>query len=386
MPKPGERLLRVSLFGDPRFRAVVLQVLVVGAVIGAGGWLVANMLDNLARRGIATGFDFLGRPASFAIGESLIPYSAADSYGRAVLVGLLNTLKVSGAGIVLATLLGVVIGVARLSTNWLAARLAALYVEAVRNVPLLLHLFLWYAVITEGLPGPRAAWAPLPGVFLSNRGLMMPVPASHPGWTAAAVAAGAALAAVIGLLGLVRRPGFPIARVGVGLGLGLPLAAWLAWGAPTTLDVPGLVGFNFRGGMTLSPELLALLLGLVIYTASFIAEIVRGGILAVGKGQTEAALALGLRGGQVLRLVVLPQALRVIVPPLTSQYLNLIKNSSLAVAIGYPDVVSVLDTAINQTGQAIEGVTLIMAVFLTINLGVSAFMNWYNRRIALIER
>lgn len=363
---------------DPRFRAGLFQAAALAAVVGAVWWLVSNTLANLEQRDIATGFGFLARPANFAIGESLIPYSPADSYLWAFLVGLLNTFKVGIAGIILASLLGLVVGVARLSTNRLAAGLATAYVEAVRNVPLLLHLFLWYALITDGLPGPRAALQPLPGVFLCNRGLMVPIPAADPAWFAAALAFAAGLAAALAL-------GRSRPRLWV-LVPALPVAAWLGFGAPLAVDAPHLLGFNFRGGAVLSPELLALLAGLTLYTASFIAEIVRGGILAVPKGQTEAALALGLSRGTALRLVLLPQALRVIVPPLTSQYLNLLKNSSLAVAIGYPDVVSVLDTAINQTGQAIEGVALIMAVFLTISLGISALMNWYNRRVALVER
>jgi general L-amino acid transport system permease protein len=370
----------------------LIQVLLGAAVAALVGWLTANVLDNLARGSITTGFGFLSRPANFEIGECVISCSAADSYARAFLVGLLNTLKVGVAGVVLATVLGTLIGVARLSSNWLAARLAAAYVEAVRNVPLLLQLFLWYAVITESLPGPRQALAPLPGVFLSNRGLMLPVPVSDPAWPAAALALVAALVVMVGVRRCVRRHdaatcgrfrfSVPLPVAG-GLVLGLPLLAWLAFGAPTAMDVPHLAGFNFRGGVTLSPELLTLLLGLVIYTAAFIAEIVRSGILAVDRGQTEAARALGLSPGLTLRLVVLPQALRLIVPPLTSQYLNLLKNSSLAVAIGYPDVVSVLDTTINQTGQAIEGVSMIMGVFLVISLSLSALMNWYNARLRL---
>ena len=299
-------------------------------------------------------------------------------------MGLLNTLKVGVAGLVLATVLGTVLGIARLSSNWLVAKLSLAYVEAVRNVPLLLQLFLWYAVITEALPGPRQALAPLPGVFLSNRGMMLPGLVPDPAWLAGGIALVAALAVVLAVRHWMPvRGGLTSRAVAGGVIIGAPLVAWLAFGAPTAIDVPHLAGFNFRGGVTLSPELLTLLLGLVIYTAAFIAEIVRSGILAVDRGQAEAARALGLSPGLTLRLVVLPQALRLIVPPLTSQYLNLLKNSSLAVAIGYPDVVSVLDTTINQTGQAIEGVTMIMAVFLVISLSLSALMNWYNARIQL---
>jgi len=360
---------------------VAIQVLLVGAVIGLVGWLAANALDNLARGSIATGFGFLSRPSNFEVGECLIPCSAADSYGRAFLVGLLNTLKVGGIGLVLTTLLGTLIGIGLLSSNWLAARLARVYVELVRNVPLLLQLFLWYAVITEALPGPRQALSPLPNVFLSNRGLVVPMLAASPAWLSVGIAV-IAVVVILLIIGRWRRRPLPPLMAG-SLLVGAALLAWLAWGAPTALDVPHLAGFNFRGGMAFSPEFLALLLGLVMYTAAFIAEIVRSGILAVDPGQTEAARALGLSPGLILRLVILPQALRLIVPPLTSQHLNLLKNSSLAVAIGYPDVVSVLDTTINQTGQAIEGVAMIMGVFLVINLTLSALMNWYNARIQL---
>lgn len=294
-------------------------------------------------------------------------------------------------GIVLATVLGVTVGIARLSSNWLIARLAGIYVDTFRNVPLLLQLFFWYAVLS-GLPAARNALNPLPGVFLSNRGLKFPLfvwDAAH-WWTLAALAAGLAAAWALGRWARRRREStgrsFPTVWAGLGLIFGLPALVFLALGAPFQPDIPELRGFNFVGGYTLTPEFAALLVGLVVYTATFIAEIVRSGIQSVHYGQTEAALALGLRRGQVLRLVVLPQALRVVVPPLTSQYLNLTKNSSLAVAIGYTDLVSVANTAINQTGQAIEGVAIIMAAFLTISLAISAFMNWYNKKVALMTR
>ena len=379
------------LLNSARFRGILYQVLVVGLVVAVGWYLVDNTLTNLAARGIATGFDFLGREAGFDIGESPIAYSAADSYLRALGAGLANTLTVSAIGIVLASVLGTIVGIARLSGNWLVARLAALYVEAVRNVPLLLQLFVWYGIVTA-LPGPRQALNPLPGVFLSNRGLKVPVPEPHPvHWALlAAFVAGLVVAWAFKRWSMARqastgRP-FPHGLAGTMIVLGLPLVIFMAARAPLSLDVPELRGFNFRGGATLSPEFAALLAGLTIYTAAFIAEIVRSGILAVPTGQTEAALSLGLSRAKTLRLVILPQALRVIVPPLTSQYLNLTKNSSLAVAIGYPDLVSVANTAINQTGQAVEGVAIIMAVFLTISLSLSLLMNWYNARVALVTR
>lgn len=386
------RVQGISFLGDPTVRAVGYQILVIGGCIAIGWYLVSNTLDNLARQSIATGFGFLDREASFAIGETLIKYSAADTYGRAFIVGLLNTLLVAFLGIVLATIIGTIIGIARLSSNWLVAKITAWYVEIVRNVPLLLQLFFWYAVITESLPGPRQALEPLPGVFLSNRGAKIPVPADHPAWLIVGIAV---IIAIIGILILRHwaaqrqaRTGehFPVLWASIGLIIGFPIIGWAIGGAPTEMSVPVLQGFNFRGGVTISPEFAALLLGLTLYTAAFIAEIVRSGILAVNHGQTEAAMALGLRRSLVLRLVVLPQALRVIIPPMTSQYLNLTKNSSLAVAIGYPDLVSVANTTLNQTGQAIEGIAMLMAVYLTISLLISLFMNWYNKRIALLER
>ena len=282
-------------------------------------------MTNLEERRIASGFGFLQREAGFEIGETVfLRYGAADTYLKALLVGLTNTLAVALIGVILATVLGTIIGLCRLARNFLVRNFAAGYVEFIRNVPLLVQLFFWYAIITEGLPGPREALSPLPGVFLSNRGIFL----------------------------------------------------------PTLTSVPELQGFNFVGGMSMTPEFAALLVGLAIYTAAFIAEIVRAGILAVDRGQTEAARALGLSRPQTTRLIVLPQALRVIVPPMTNQYLNLTKNSSLAVAIGYPDLVSIANTTMNQTGQAIEGVAIIMAVYLTISLSISAFMNWYNAHVA----
>lgn len=391
-PPPSSRPRSGAWWNDARVRGVLYQVLVVGLAILVGWYLVSNLLSNLATRGIATGFDFLGREAGFGIGEHLIEYSPADSYGRALAVGLLNTLIVSIAGIVAASILGVVVGVARLSGNWLVARLATIYVELLRNIPCLLQLLFWYALITEALPGPRQALHPVAGVFLSNRGLKVPVP----DWGGALWAMwGAFLVACVALVFLARWArkrqdatgrAFPIVWAGIGLVIGLPFVVWALGGAPTAMSVPELAGFDFKGGATLSPEFTALFLGLVLYTASFIAEIVRSGILAVPRGQTEAAMALGLSRAQALRLVILPQAMRVIIPPLTSQYLNLTKNSSLAVAIAYPDLVSVANTAINQTGQAIEGVAIIMGVYLVVSLSIALFMDWYNKKMALVSR
>ena len=312
-------------------RAIIFQGLLAAAVGLTVWYFISNAVENLLARHIASGFGFLTREAGFEIGETtLLSYNAGDTYLKALAVGLLNTLHVAMLAIVFSTLLGVSIGLARLSLNWLLAKLAAGYVEVIRNAPLVVQLFFWYAVITESFPAPGEALNPLPGVFLSNRGLAFPV-------------------------------------------MGIPLK----------LDHPVLSGFNFSGGALLSPEFAALLIGLTLYTAAFIGEIVRAGILAVNRGQFEAAYSLGLSQRQVMGYVILPQALRVIVPPISSQYLNCTKNSSLAVAIGYPDLVSIANTSINQTGQAIEGIAIIMLVYLTISLAISGFMNWYNQRFAL---
>ncbi len=378
-------------WNDPGVRAVVYQVVALALVALAVWFLVSNTLHNLQVRNISTGFGFIDREAGFAIGETPIDYTPANTYGRAIVVGLLNTLRAAVLGIILATLLGTLIGVGRLSKNWLMAKVCSVYVETMRNVPLLLQLFFWYALITENMPGPRQAANPLPGVFISNRGLKVP---ALEGASLDFILGGLALA-IIGTIvaahwGKKRQEAtgqvFPLGRVALGLFIGLPILGWLVSGASLKLDMPVLKGFNFSGGLTLSPEFAALLAGLVIYTSAFIAEVVRSGIQAVNQGQWEAAGSLGLRRSRVLRLVILPQALRVIIPPMTSQYLNLTKNSSLAVAIGYPDIVSVVNTTMNQTGQAIEGILIIMAAYLTVSLSISVFMNWYNKRIALVER
>jgi general L-amino acid transport system permease protein len=389
-PPPTAPVRKLS-WNDPGVRAIVYQLAAL-AVVGWLAWfLVSNTLHNLSVRHITTGFAFLDREAGFAIGETPISYTPANTYGRAIIVGLLNTLRVAVLGIVLATVLGTLIGIARLSRNWLVYRLASLYVEVMRNVPLLLQLFFWYAIITENMPGPRQAHHPMPGVFISNRGLKLP---SLQGDALDWMLGGLGLAILITLAlahwGNRRREStgriFPLTRWAIGLIIALPLLGWLVSGASLSVDLPALRGFNFSGGMTLSPEFASLLAGLVTYTSAFVAEVVRSGIQAVNSGQWEAAGSLGLRRGLVLRLVVLPQALRVIIPPMTSQYLNLTKNSSLAVAIGYPDIVSVVNTTLNQTGQAIEGILIIMGAYLTVSLTISVLMNWYNKRIALVER
>ncbi len=392
MATPHDTAADVPIWQDPFWRSIICQAFTLTMVGLLGYYLLTNTLTNLERQSIATGFDFLERESSFEIGESLISYSAADSYGRALWVGVLNTLKVSFIGILITVILGTLVGVARLSSNWLVSKLAATYIEVLQDIPVLLQLFFWYAIFYEVLPSPRQALNPMDGLFLSNRGLIFAVPESHPahGHMAWTFLAGCVIIFLVRRWAKARqdktgRP-FPLFQLSLGILVGLPLITWALSGAPTTLDVPALSGFNFEGGVTISPEFAALLLGLVLYTAAFVAEIVRAGIQSVSHGQTEAAMSIGLRSGHILNLVILPQALRVIIPPLTSQLLNLTKNSSLAVAIGFPDFVSVANTTINQTGQAVEGVALIMAVYLCFSLLTSAFMNWYNKKMALVER
>jgi general L-amino acid transport system permease protein len=384
------RKLRLS-WSDPRLRNIVWQIVVVGIVAGLLAVLIGNTNRNLAARHIATGFGFLGRTAGIPIGEAMIPYTAGSStFLLALIEGLLNTIRVAVCGIVLATILGTLIGVARLSANWLVSRLAGAYIEFFRDTPLLLQLLFWYALL-QGLPGPKQAIR-IAGISLSNRGSRLPVLAWQPGYGYVLLAF--AVAVILSFAWNRRaarrqeatgqRP--PVLPVVLGFLIGLPLLAWLVIGAPLQVDAPVLRGFNFQGGLLISPEFGALLIGLVIYTAAYIAEIVRSGILAVPKGQWEAAGAIGMHRGRVLRLVVLPQALRVIIPPLTSEYLNLTKNSSLAVAIGFQDIVSIANTTLNQTGQAIEGIAIIMVVYLSISLSISAFMGWYERHSALVTR
>ncbi|MDX1708243.1 MAG: amino acid ABC transporter permease [Desulfobacterales bacterium] len=383
---------KVPFWLDPKKRAIVYQIGVLG-MFGLLAWyLISNTLMNLEKQAIATGFGFLNKEASFEIGETLISYSAASTYGRALVVGALNTLKVAFIGIVITLILGTILGVARLSSNWLVSKLAGIYIEVMQDIPVLLQLFFWYAVFYETLPSPRQALNPFHGLFLCNRGVIFAVPEAHPAHKYMLVALIVACIAVY----LFRRwakkrqdetgQSLPTFRISIGVVIGLPLLTWVVYGAPMKMNVPVLTGFNFKGGTTLSPEFIALLLGLVLYTAAFVAEVVRAGIQSVSKGQREAAMSIALKPSLVLNLVILPQALRVIIPPLTSQMLNLTKNSSLAVAIGFPDFVSVANTTINQTGQSIEGVALIMAVYLIFSLSTSAFMNWYNKRVKLVER
>lgn len=382
----------IPFWHDPSKRAIVYQAVALGVVLTLGYYLFAITQANLQRQHIATGFGFIGREAGFEIGESMISFSATNTYARALLVGILNTLEVAVIGIILTIILGTIVGVARLSSNWLLSRLAAGYIEVLQNIPVLLQLFFWYSVFHDSLPLPRQSLNPLAGVFLNNRGFYFPVPVPHPAYARMGIALVIACVACTFLCRWSRRrqektgQTFPVWSVTTGMVVALPVIAWVVSGGPTALDSPHLIGFNFEGGMLVTPEFAALLLGLVLYTSAFVAEVVRAGIQAISHGQTEAAMSVGLKPSHVLTLIILPQALRVIIPPLTSQMLNLTKNSSLAVAIGYPDLVSVANTTINQTGQAIEGVAIIMVAYLFFSLVTSAFMNWYNKRKALVER
>jgi len=384
---------RVWTWRSQAFRGVVFQVLAVALLLAAGAYLLNNTLANMRARGIQSGFDFITQPAGFAIGESILPFDSAESYGKAYLVGLSNTLRVAVVGIVAATLLGTLVGIGRLSRNLLVRSLCGAYVEVLRNIPLLLQLFIWYFLLTELLPPVESALQPLAGlVFFSKNGLQFPVPlwnAGH-GGTLAGLAAGGVAAWLWQRFAHARfeatGQALPTFWPGAGLLLLCTVVGWLAAGSPSGLDVPERTEISVIGGGAVTPEFLTVLFGLTVYTASYIAEVVRAGIQSVAYGQHEAAAALGLSRGHELRLVQLPQALRVIIPPLTSQYLNLTKNSSLAVAVGYPDLVSIAATSLNQTGRAIECIALVMACYLTLSLLTSALMNLYNRRARLKDR
>lgn len=373
-------------------RGVLYQIIALGLIALAVWFLAHNTLQNMRVRGIQSGFDFLTQPAGFDIGEVLMPYDSMNPYWKAFLIGVLNTLRVALIGIVLATVLGTLLGIGRFSHNALVRGLCYAYVEVFRNVPVLLHLLMWYLVLTNALPLPGEERSVFGWFFLSNGGVSYPVPVW--GLGQALAAAGLLVGAVFSwlwarrarrlfeLTGLPR----PVLWPTLALLLAGALVGWLLGGAPTAWNVPKAGEFAVSGGSSLTPEFIAVLLGLVLYTASYIAEVVRAGIASVARGQSEASAALGLSKGQQMRLVVLPQALRVIIPPMTNQFLNLTKNSSLAVAIGYPDLVSIANTSMNQTGRAIECIAIIMAVYLTTSLGTSALMNWYNKRAAIKER
>ncbi|GGF74151.1 amino acid ABC transporter permease [Azorhizobium oxalatiphilum] len=424
--REGPPKVRRWSWTDPKLRSLVLQAVLGIFLIWMAWSILANAQANLARRGIASGFGFLENSAGFGLVQTLIPYDESMSYGRAFLVGLLNTLLVAFVGIIFATLIGFVMGVARLSSNVVIKALASAYVEVTRNLPPLFQIMFWYIAVLAALPGPRQSLSfglqPLinaiasglngiglgsvgaqlsafagtlaaPGVFLNNRGLRIPRPVFESGSTIVGIALVVAIFAIWFTMRWAKRrrvatgQQFPVFWTALALLIGLPLIAAVVTGFPVTFEKPELRGFNFVGGVPVIPEFVALLFALSIYTAGFIAEIVRAGILSVSKGQSEAAASLGLKPNLTMRLVVIPQALRVIIPPLTSQYLNLTKNSTLGVAVGYPDLVAVFaGTTLNQTGQAIEIIAITMAVYLTISIITTMIMNWYNRRVALVER
>ena len=382
-----------AMWNDPRVRAVFYQVLVIGGVLAFGAYIVNNTLHNLEARGISSGFGFITKTAGFDIQQTLIEYRADSPYYRAMIASIINTLLVSFFGVIFATILGFSIGIARLSTNWMVAKLSAAYIEIIRNIPLLLQIFFWYFTVLRVLPRPKDSYEAFGSFFLNIRGLSLPKPIFEPLFWATVIAFVVAVVAVVIIARWAHQrqestgQQFPTFGVGFGLIAGLPALAFLLTGMPVSWEIAVLKGFNFKGGVVVYPEFVAMLMALSMYTAAFIAEIVRAGILAVSHGQTEAAYSLGLRPGPTLRLVVIPQALRVIIPPLTSQYLNLTKNSSLGAAIAYPEIVLVFaGTVLMQTGQAVEIIAMTMAFYLALSLFISAIMNWYNKKMALVER
>ncbi|KQZ21788.1 amino acid ABC transporter permease [Mesorhizobium sp. Root552] len=383
---------RASLIYDPRVRGIVFQIVLVALLVAGIWWVVDNTIENLRRSNITTGFAFLRGRAGFDISDRLIEYSSDSSYGRALIVGVLNTAAVAAAGIVTATILGFLVGVGRLSNNWLIRKLATAYVELFRNIPPLLVILFWYQGVLALLPSVRDSVSLPLGSYLNNRGFYFP----RFVWEQGAWLILAGLVTAVALSWYVARRArmrqmatgkqFPVLLTSIALIVGLPLLGFLISGLPVSIDFPQKGTFNLTGGMNVKPEFLSLYLALSFYTAAFIAEIVRAGIMGVPRGQTEAYSALGLRSNLGLRLVVIPQAMRIIIPPLTSQYLNLTKNSSLAVAIGYPDLYAIGGTILNQTGQAIEVVVIFMVVYLSISIITSILMNWFNTKMALKER
>jgi general L-amino acid transport system permease protein len=383
---------RGSFIYNPVVRGIFYQLVVFVGLCAFLVWIVRNTLDNLARAGRSISFGFLNERAGFDVGQALIPYSSDSTYLDALYVGLINTLVVAIAGVITATIVGFLIGIGRLSRNWLVRQLCTVYVEVFRNIPPLLVIFFWYLGVLAILPQPRDAIEIPFGAKLSNRGLTVPTPV----WEAGSWLVGVALVIAIVLCFFVARRArqrqmatgqrFPVLWTCIALLAGLPLLALVVSGFPVSISIPTMGAFQATGGANISPEFLALYLSLSLYTASFIAEIVRAGILGVSKGQTEAASALGLRPGLTTRLVIVPQAMRIIVPPLTSQYLNLTKNSSLAIAVGYADLVSIGGTILNKSGNSIQIVAIWMVVYLSISLATSLFMNWFNTRVALVER
>ncbi|MEO3387665.1 amino acid ABC transporter permease [Mesorhizobium sp. CAU 1741] len=383
---------QASWINDPKMRGLIYQIIVVVLLSAFVYWIVGNTLENLRRANIGSGFGFLDRRAGFDIAQTLLQYTADSTFGRALVIGFVNTALVAVCGILTATLIGFIVGVGRLSGNWLIAKICTVYVEVFRNIPPLLVIFFWYFGVLSVLPLPRDSIEMPLNTYLNSRGFFVPSASFGPDiWLVVA-----AFVVAIALSWFVKRKAyqrqmatgeqFPVLWTSLGLIIGLPLLAFFLAGMPVTFEFPVLGAFNLNGGVSIKPEFLSLYLALSFYTASFIAEIVRAGILGVSRGQSEAAHALGVRAGPTLRLVIIPQAMRIVIPPLTSQYLNLTKNSSLAVAVGYPDLVAIGQTTMNQTGQAIEVVAIWMVVYLGLSLSTSTFMNWFNAKMALVER
>ncbi len=381
-----------SYMNDPKVRGLVFQTVMLVALVVFVWWIIGNTAENLKRSNIASGFGFLNGRAGFDLAQTPVLFTSDSTYGRALVVGLLNTVIIAVLGIVTAVALGFMIGVGRLSHNWLVRKLSTIYVETFRNIPPLLVIFFWYFGVLSVLPQPRDSLELPFGGYLNNRGFFLP----RAIWGEGAWLIGAGLLVGIVFSILVHKwardrqmatgQQFPILWTSLSMIIGFPLLAYVLTGFPLSFEFPKASTFNLSGGFQVKPEFLSLYLALSIYTAAFIAEIVRAGIQGVPKGQSEASLAVGLRQGQTLRLVVIPQAMRTIIPPLTSQFLNLTKNSSLAIAIGYPDLVAVGGTVLNQTGQAIEIVAIWMIVYLGLSIGTSLFMNWFNDKMALVER
>jgi general L-amino acid transport system permease protein len=377
---------------DRQVRAIIIQATVFAAIVALLIFAVKNTAGNLSKAGITSGFGFLEQPAGFDISQTLIEYSRSSTYGRAFLVGLLNTLVMSVVVIAASTVMGFLLGITRLSGNWLVSRMTAVWIDIIRNIPLLLQIFFWYIAILSPLPGPRQALE-LGGVYLCNRGLILPRPLFLDGIWVAGIALALAFVCYAALYRWARQrqkktgAPFPVWRTMLAIMIAAPLAGLALAGFPVSFEAPVMKGFNFQGGLTVIPEFTALALSLTLYASAFIAENVRAGIESVSHGQQEASHALGLRPGQTMRLIIIPQAMRVIIPPLTSQHLTSVKNSSLAVVIGYPDLISVFaGTTLNQTGQAVEVIAITMLVYLTTSLLISGFMNWYNRKMAIVER
>jgi general L-amino acid transport system permease protein len=394
MNKPNKTsIFSSSFYNNPENRAIIYQVIALAGIFIFTYFILNNMFINIEKRGINTGFDFLGSEAGFGILQSLIPYQESDTYGKVFIVGLLNTILVSAIGIFFATIIGLLVGIGRLSKNWMVSKLSMVYVETFRNIPILLQILFWYNVVLASLPSPKQSISFFDSIFFNNRGLYIPKPLLESGFIWVAIAFVIAIIAVIYLSNWAKKrhdetgEDFPLFLVSLAILVFSPLLVYFLSGTPATLEYAELKGFNFKGGWTLIPELLALAFALSIYTATYIAEAVRAGIEAVPKGQKEAAHALGLKDTVILKKVVLPQALRVIIPPVINQYLNLLKNSSLATAIGYPELVTIFSgTSLNQVGQAVEIILMTMAVYLTISILISIFMNYINSKMQIKER